>query len=84
MDIAAYFLVAVLLLLFIARTFSGSLKFVKGVILNCILGIILLLAVNFVGGYYDFYLGLNAVTVLVSGFCGVPGVAFLVVFKMFL
>lgn len=84
MDMAAYFLVVVLVLFFIARTFSGSLKLVKGVVLNCILGIILLLAVNFVGGYYNFYLGLNAVTVLVSGFCGVPGVAFLIVFKIFL
>lgn len=84
MDIAAYFIVVVLLLFFIAKTFSGSFKVVKGLVLNCLLGIILLLAVNFIGGYYNFFIGINAVTVLVSGFCGVPGVAFLVLFKIFL
>ncbi|WP_139902172.1 pro-sigmaK processing inhibitor BofA family protein [Clostridium thermarum] len=84
MEYAAYFLVVVIILFLIARSFSGSWKPFRTLLLNCLLGLLLLVVVNFIGSYLDFFIGINAVTVLVSGLCGIPGLAFLVILKLFL
>jgi pro-sigmaK processing inhibitor BofA len=84
MELAAYFLLAVLLLYIMARTFSWPFKMLGKLIVNSFLGIILLVIVNAVGGSFGVALGVNIGTVLISGLCGVPGVAFLLVFKYFL
>jgi len=84
MDIMIAFLLVVFAVFFIARSFSKSFKFIKVIVLNCILGLILLLSANFIGTFCGFNLGVNVVTVLIAGFCGIPGVIFLVIFKLFL
>jgi len=64
-----------------------TIKFLKWplkILLNGIIGIVLLYAANYLGTYLGFNIGINAVTALIAGFLGVPGVIFLIVFKMFL
>jgi inhibitor of the pro-sigma K processing machinery len=56
----------------------------KKIIVNSVLGFVLLFITNFIGGYFNFFIGINIYTVLISGFLGVPGVMFLVIFKLFL
>ncbi|MBC2582851.1 pro-sigmaK processing inhibitor BofA family protein [Clostridium sp. DJ247] len=79
-----YFLVAILGLYILFKVFSWPLKMLLKLILNAILGVVLLVVVNFVGHYFNFYIGINAITALIAGFFGIPGVIFLIVFKLFL
>ncbi|MCH5138336.1 pro-sigmaK processing inhibitor BofA family protein [Clostridiaceae bacterium UIB06] len=79
-----YFLVAILGLYILVKVFAWPLKFFLKLIINGVLGVILLLIVNFIGQYFNFYIGINAITAIIAGFFGVPGVIFLIIFKLFL
>ena len=62
------------------------LKWPLKIILNGVFGVILLYLVNFIGGQvgYPNLIGINWITALVAGFLGIPGVAVLVIFKLFM
>lgn len=79
-----YFLIAILGLYILVKVFSWPLKILFKLIVNAVLGAVLLIVVNFIGQYFNFYIGINAATALIAGFCGIPGVIFLVIFKLFL
>lgn len=79
-----YFTLALVGLYLIVKFFSWPIKMLVKLIINGVLGVVLLLLVNFVGGYFGLSIGINAVTALIAGFFGVPGVIFLIVFKVFL
>lgn len=53
------------------------------IIYNGIVGVIMLYATNFLGGYIGISVGINAITALIAGFLGIPGVIFLVIFQNF-
>lgn len=80
LNLIIYGLIGIVLLYLTIKLFKWPLK----ILLNGIIGIILLYATNYLGTYFGFYIGINAVTALIAGFLGVPGVIFLVVFNMFL
>lgn len=84
MEYMGYFLVAIIFLFIIVKIFSWPLKILLKLIINGILGAVLLFLVNLVGSYFSFSIGINAVTALIAGFFGVPGVIFLIIFKLFL
>ncbi|NLZ49694.1 MAG: pro-sigmaK processing inhibitor BofA [Clostridiales bacterium] len=84
MDPLFTFLIVVFVLFLIVKTFSRTFRFIKFIVLNCVLGLILLLCANFIGTFYGFTLGINVLTILVAGFCGIPGLIFLIVFKLFI
>lgn len=77
-------LVAIFILFLIVKLFAWPLKILFKLIINGVLGAILLVLVNFVGKYFNLFIGINAATALIAGFFGVPGVIFLIVFKLFL
>lgn len=79
-----YFLVAILGLYIIVKVFAWPLKILFKLIANAVLGVLLLILVNFIGQYFNFSIGINAITAIIAGFFGVPGVIFLIVFKLFL
>ncbi|WP_123052601.1 pro-sigmaK processing inhibitor BofA family protein [Clostridium sp. JN-1] len=79
-----YFLIAVVGLYILVKVFAWPLKILFKLIINGVLGTILLVLVNLVGHYFNFYIGINAATALIAGFFGIPGVIFLIVFKLFL
>lgn len=79
-----YFLVAILGLYILVKVFAWPLKLLFKLIINAVLGVILILVVNFIGQYFNFYIGINAITAIIAGFLGVPGVIFLIIFKLFL
>ncbi|ERI93003.1 pro-sigmaK processing inhibitor BofA [Clostridiales bacterium oral taxon 876 str. F0540] len=84
MEYAGYFLIAIICLFLVVKLFSWPIKILFKLIANAFLGVILLLIVNFIGGYFNFFIGINWVTALVAGFLGVPGVIFLIIFKLLL
>ena len=54
------------------------------ILINGILGIILLYIANIVGSYIGFVLPVNAISALIAGFLGIPGIIFLVLFQFFI
>lgn len=59
-------------------------KFFFKLLLNMLSGLVLLLVFNFIGGFFDFALGVNAVNALVAGILGIPGLVLLVLIQNFL
>jgi inhibitor of the pro-sigma K processing machinery len=82
MQTAIYFVIAVLSLLIIGKVLAWPLKMLMKLVINAIAGGILLLLVNVVGGPFGINISINAVTALIAGFLGIPGVIFLIIFNM--
>ena len=81
-EMIIYGLVGLVLLYLTIKFLKWPLK----ILLNGIIGIALLYVANYLGAYFNlgFNIDINAINALIAGFLGVPGVIFLVVFKMFL
>ena len=75
-----YALVGLALLFLIIKLLKWPLK----ILINGILGIILLYIANIVGSYIGFVLPINAISALIAGFLGIPGIIFLVLFQFFI
>ncbi|MEN6347925.1 MAG: pro-sigmaK processing inhibitor BofA family protein [Syntrophomonas sp.] len=75
-------LVLLLVIYFASQIFLKPIKLLWKLLLNSVLGLILLVAVNFIGGYFSFVLPINVVTVLISGFLGIPGILMLICFQI--
>lgn len=75
--------ILVLIILYvIAKVFMQPIKLLWKLLINSAIGIILLLIVNYIGGYFDFSLPINIITVLVAGFLGIPGILLLICFQL--
>ena len=72
--------VGVIILFVILKLFRWPLK----ILLNGIFGVVLLYIVNLIGANFGFYISINIVTALVAGILGIPGVAALIIFKLFM
>ena len=79
LDIMVYALIGLALLFLIIKLLKWPLK----ILINGILGIILLYISNIVGSYIGFVLPINAISALVAGFLGIPGIIFLILFQFF-
>ncbi|MDV3428202.1 MAG: pro-sigmaK processing inhibitor BofA family protein [Bacillota bacterium] len=75
------FLIAIAVLFLIGKFLAFPLKILGKLVLNGILGAVLLFIVNFIGGFFNFSIGINIYTALIAGFFGIPGVIFLIFFK---
>ena len=80
LDMIVYALVGFALLFLIIKLLKWPLK----ILINGILGIILLYIANIVGSYIGFVLPVNAISALIAGFLGIPGIIFLVLFQFFI
>lgn len=67
-----------------AQLVMKPVKLLSKLIINSLIGIILLLLVNYGGSYFGFELPINIITVLVAGFLGIPGILLLVCFQILL
>ncbi|WP_392485914.1 pro-sigmaK processing inhibitor BofA family protein [Haloimpatiens sp. FM7315] len=84
MEYIGYFLIGIIFLILLVKIFAWPLKILWKLILNGVLGAILLVLVNLIGKYFGITIGINAITALIAGFFGVPGVIFLIIFKVLL
>jgi len=85
MEVAVYFLIAIVAMVIVVKLFSWPLKMLGKLIINGVFGVLLLLLVNFISGltgYSQIYIEINALTALIAGFLGVPGAIFLIIFKL--
>ena len=79
LDMMVYALIGLALLFLIIKLLKWPLK----ILINGILGIILLYISNIVGSYIGVVLPINAISALVAGFLGIPGIIFLILFQFF-
>jgi inhibitor of the pro-sigma K processing machinery len=47
-------------------------------IFNAVIGGIVLVIINFIGGFLSFHIGLNIITAVIVGLMGIPGVILLI------
>ncbi|WP_129600578.1 pro-sigmaK processing inhibitor BofA family protein [Anaerophilus nitritogenes] len=59
-------------------------KLIMKFMYNGIVGGIMLVILNFIGGFFNLHIGINPMTALVAGFLGVPGVILMVVLQYLL
>lgn len=72
----------VLLIVIVVKILAAPIKGILKFMLHAGLGLVILFAVNAVGGFFDFYISLSIFSVLVAGLGGAPGVAFLVLYHL--
>ncbi len=77
------FIFGIFLLYLIGRLFVVPIQLILKLIYNAIIGGIMLLIVNFIGGYFDFAIAINPITALIAGFLGLPGVVLLILYYNF-
>lgn len=80
MGYGVYLVIAIAVFLILFRVFSWPIKLIWKLILNGGIGLALLLIFNFLGVYFKVSMPINWVSVLITGFFGVPGLIFLYVF----
>lgn len=68
----------------IGKIFIVPIKVIMKLILNTILGGILLYIINIIGGTFNFHIGINLITTLVTGILGIPGVVLLILLQIFI
>ncbi|KAJ50803.1 inhibitor of the pro-sigma K processing machinery [Clostridium tetanomorphum] len=84
MEYIGYFLISILALIILVKIFAWPLTILIKLVANGVMGALLLFLINAVGSLFNISIGINAVTALIAGFFGIPGVIFLIVFKNFL
>ena len=68
----------------VLRMLAVPLKMIFKLVINAVIGYMMLIVSNLVGGFFDFSIPINIITCLVAGVFGVPGVIFLVVVMILL
>ena len=68
----------------IGKIFIVPIKVIMKLILNTILGAILLYIINIRGASFNFHIGINLITTLVTGILGIPGVILLILLQIFI
>ena len=72
----------VLSIVVVIKLLAAPVKLVFKILINAVSGFLLLIA-NFISGFFDFSLPMSFLNCLISGVFGIPGVAFLIVLKLF-
>ncbi|CFX23307.1 SigmaK-factor processing regulatory BofA [Syntrophomonas zehnderi OL-4] len=80
--LAALILLGIIFL--ITQIIMKPIKLIWKILFNSIVGLLLLLLTNFIGTFFTFALPINIVTVLISGFLGIPGILLLICFELLL
>jgi len=75
-------LAAVLSAVVVFKIAAAPIKLIFKLMLNALSGFLLLILANLISGFFDFSIGINLVSCLISGIFGIPGVAFLILLKL--
>ena len=66
----------------IIKIFAAPIKGILKLLLHAVVGLLILIAVNFVGGFFDFSIPLNWLSVILAGVGGIPGVILLILIHL--
>ncbi len=80
MSIMAY-AVGLVMIYFICRLFIKPLKWALKLLLNGVIGGLILVTINLIGGFAGMSIIINPLTSLLAGFLGVPGIALIIILQ---
>ena len=66
----------------IFKIFGLTVKVLWKLIVNALIGALILIAFNLIGGIFDFTIEITPITALVAGVFGVPGAVVLILLKL--
>jgi inhibitor of the pro-sigma K processing machinery len=76
------YILGIIFLYIIGRLFFKPMKIIIKLSFNTILGVAILLLINFIGrSLFGFHIAINIFSILVTGILGLPGVGLLIAFK---
>lgn len=78
------FVACLFFLFIIGKVFIVPLKTIFKFILNSVIGGIIIFIINFIGGFFNFHIGLNIITSIFIGLLGIPGVVVVILIKLLL
>lgn len=78
------FIGAVVAVFIILKILAWPLKKIIKMLINIGVGALLLVLVNYIGGYFNFMIPINWVSALVVGILGIPGVIILAILQFIL
>ena len=78
------FVACIFFLFIIGRIFIIPIKIIFKFIINSLLGGIIIFAINFIGGFLNFHIGLNIITSIFVGILGIPGAVVVILIKLLL
>lgn len=84
MNTALAIILGLFLLLLTYKLFARPLRLLFKLLINSVIGLVLLLLLNFVGGFFNISIGINLFTVLLSGLLGLPGIALMLILQLVL
>ena len=64
------------------KILAAPIKLIFKLLINAALGFLLLFLANFVGGFFDFYIPLTWISVILAGVGGIPGVILLILIHL--
>jgi inhibitor of the pro-sigma K processing machinery len=76
------YIVGIILLFLFGKLLLVPLKVIVKLVINALIGGIVLLLINFVGGIFGYHLPFNIVSALIVGTLGIPGVILLILLKL--
>lgn len=79
MENIIYFIIAIVIIIVIAKVFAWPLKVLINLVVNGIIGAVLLYIINLVGTNFGLVIPINGITALIAGILGIPGVLFLII-----
>jgi len=83
-SVILFFALGLVLLYLIGWLLLAPLKFILKLIASGILGIVVLIVLNLIGGIFDVTIAINPLSAVVTGYFGVPGIVLLLALKLIL
>ena len=77
------FIVALAAVCIIAKLLSAPIKLIIKILINALIGGIVLIILNWIGGNFGISIPINFLTALITGVLGVPGVIICLILSMF-
>lgn len=78
-ELIIYGIIGLAMLYLVIKLLKWPLK----ILINGVIGVILLYLTNYIGASFNLSIPINAVTALIAGFLGIPGIIFLIIFQVF-
>ncbi|HWS30830.1 MAG TPA: pro-sigmaK processing inhibitor BofA family protein [Clostridia bacterium] len=73
----------IFLLWLVCKILAVPLKILWKLLINAVVGAVLLLIFNFLGGFFNFAIPISPISALVAGILGIPGVIILALIEIF-
>lgn len=83
-SVVLFFGLGLVLLYFTGWLLLAPLKFIMKFIVSGLLGALLLIIINLVGGFFGVTIAVNPLSALIAGYFGLPGIILLLILKLLL